>query len=76
MSQILPRFYQARVDIGALKQIRAEVDAQPEQFVEMRLPGDPNKLRGIPVVGVYGGAGGHIPGTRPDSIRWGIDDSR
>lgn len=70
----MPRFYQARVDIGALKQIRAEVDAQPEQFVEMRLPGDPNKLRGIPVVGVYGGAGGHIPGTRPDHLSIGFGE--
>ena len=30
-----------------------------------RLPGDPWKLRGIPVVGVHGGVGGAIPGTRP-----------
>lgn len=65
MSQILPRFYQARIDIHALKQIRAEVDAQPEQFVTMRLPGDPFKLRGIPLC-VQGGVGGHSPGTRPD----------
>lgn len=75
MSQILPRFYQARVDIAALKRIKADVDAQPEAVATMRLPGDPSKLRGIPVVGVQGGLGGHIPGSRPDSIRWGVDDS-
>jgi len=76
VSQILPRFYQARIDIAGLKRIKADFDAEPEQFVTMRLPGDPNKLRGIPVVGVYGGAGGHIPGTRPDAVRWMDDDSR
>lgn len=70
MSQILPRFYQSHQDIGALKRAHVEVVAQPEAFVTMRLPGDPNKLRGIPVVGVLGGAGGHIPGTRPDAVRW------
>lgn len=31
-------------------------------------PGDPMKLRGIPVTGVKG-VGGTMPGTRPDSIR-------
>lgn len=30
-----------------------------------RLPGDPWKLRGIPVVGVHGGVGGAIAGSRP-----------
>lgn len=67
-TQILPRFYQERKDIAALKRIKAEADAQPEQLATMRLPGDAFKLRGIPVVGVYGGVGGHIPGTRPDRI--------
>lgn len=33
------------------------------------LPGDPWKLRGIPVVGVHGGIGGAIPGTKPHTIR-------
>lgn len=67
MAQILPRFYQARVDIAALKRIRAEVDAQPESFATMRLPGDPWKLRGIPVC-VRAGVGGASPGTRPESV--------
>lgn len=74
MSQILPRFYQARADIAALKRLKPDVDADPELFFTMRLPGDPNKLRGIPVVGVYGGVGGHIPGSRPDVIRWESED--
>jgi len=30
-----------------------------------RLPGDPWKLRGIPVVGVHGGVGGAIRGSKP-----------
>jgi hypothetical protein len=34
------------------------------------LPGDPALLRGIPMVGVAGGFGGAIVGTRPDSVRW------
>ena len=34
-----------------------------------KLPGDPWALRGVPVVGVYGGVGGAIPGTLPHSIR-------
>jgi hypothetical protein len=28
-------------------------------------PGDPAALRGVPVVGVVGGLGGHIRGTNP-----------
>lgn len=37
----------------------------PIQPAGHRTPGDPWKLRGIPVVGVHGGIGGAIPGTRP-----------
>jgi hypothetical protein len=37
------------------------------------LPGDPWRLRGIPIVGVHGGIGGAIngsrPGTRLDNVR-------
>jgi hypothetical protein len=32
-----------------------------------RAAGDPWALRGIPVVGVKGGVGGAIPGTKPES---------
>lgn len=34
-------------------------------------PGDPAQLRGLPVVGVYGGLGGAIRGSRPhvDGLR-------
>jgi hypothetical protein len=35
MAQILPRFYQARVDIAALKRLKADFDADPEAFVTM-----------------------------------------
>ena len=69
VAQVLPRFYQARVDIAALKRLKAEVDDQPEAFAEMRLPGDAHKARGVPIVGFHGGVGGHIPGTRPDRQR-------
>lgn len=59
---------------------RRELDAQAEQAVakavreanadapphpNRALPGDPWRLRGIPVVGVRGGLGGAIMGTRP-----------
>jgi hypothetical protein len=69
LAQILPRFYQARVDIGALKQMRAEVDAQPAAILPcgVRLPGYPDALRGLPVVGRQS-RGGHIRGTRPDQL--------
>lgn len=68
MAQILPRFYQARADIHALKQIRAEVDAQPAVLPHgVRLPGDPDALRGLPMVG-RNSRGGHIRNTRPDLL--------
>jgi hypothetical protein len=68
MAQILPRYYQARVDIAALKRLKADFDADPEAFVTMRAPGDRDKARGVPIVGFRGGRGGHIPGTRPDYL--------
>jgi hypothetical protein len=33
-------------------------------------PGDARQLRGIPVVGVHGGLGGAITGTKPHSRNW------
>jgi hypothetical protein len=53
--------------IAALKRIKSDFDAQPEQFVTMKLPGDPDALRGLPMVG-RNGRGGHIRGTRPDLL--------
>lgn len=59
---------------------RQQLNAQAEQAISRAIreagadtpphpnahqPGDAAKLRGIPVVGVQGGYGGHIPGTRP-----------
>lgn len=42
----------------------------PTPTTTTSLPGDTDALRGIPVVGVHGGRGGAIPGTRPtDAIR-------
>jgi len=61
MALLLPRFYQARIDIGALKRLKAEAVEQPTEWYKVKAGGDPLRLRGIPVVGF----GGHIPGTRP-----------
>lgn len=53
-----------------LVRIAREVDGRlPERQAQAALPGDPWQLRGVPVVGVYGGVGGAINGTRPDAIR-------
>lgn len=42
----------------------------PTPTTTTSLPGDTAALRGIPVVGVRGGRGGAIPGTRPtDAVR-------
>ena len=43
-------------------QLYTDDDAKP---TATRPSGDPHALRGIPVVGVKGGVGGAIPGTRP-----------
>lgn len=53
---------QARIalDVGT-------VDPHPND-ARMALPGDPWRLRGIPVIGVHGGAGGEIRGSRPDAM--------
>ena len=72
---ILPRFYQARIEIAQVKQLKAECDANPEAALlpkSMRLPGDPVKLRGIPLC-VEGGMPGAVRGTIPhvDGIRFG-----
>jgi hypothetical protein len=60
--------HQAHVD----KAIRDAIDTthQQQQLAEanMRLPGDPWALRGIPAVGGRGSVGGAISGTRPDAI--------
>lgn len=53
---------QARIalDVGT-------VDPHPND-ARKALPGDPWRLRGIPVVGVHGGVGGGMRGTRPNAL--------
>lgn len=62
--------HQHRVD----KAIRDAIDTthQQQQLAEanMRLPGDPWALRGIPAVGGRGSVGGAISGSRPDTLAW------
>lgn len=53
----------------AQARIALEVGEPIEQRPGMVLPGDPGLLRGIPIVGVHGGFGGAIAGSRPDTIR-------
>jgi hypothetical protein len=62
MAQILPRFYQARVDIAALKRLKADFDADPEAFVTMRAPGDRDKARGVRSSASAAGAADTFPG--------------
>lgn len=40
-------------------------NGMPDRNPKAKLPGDPFALRGIPVVGVHGGAGGAMRDTRP-----------
>lgn len=40
-------------------------DLPESSSIRAYAPGDPRRLRGVPVVGVPGGMGGAIPGTRP-----------
>lgn len=50
------------------KKLEREVYQQTAQTTGPNRPaGDPHALRGIPVVGVKGGIGGAIPGSKPDS---------
>jgi hypothetical protein len=46
--------------------LRAQLYTDPPTTTA-RAAGDPWALRGIPVVGVKGGVGGAIPGTKPES---------
>lgn len=72
MSHLAARFRTAELNDQAersIAQALREANAQALPHPNRHLPGDPWKLRGIPVVGVYGGIGGAIPGTRPESVR-------
>lgn len=53
--------------------LRETGEGLPTSALRASLSGDPAKLRGIPVVGVPGGFGGAIRGTRPtDSLSGGV----
>jgi len=71
--RVLRRFYQAVEDARIerkLASILSEVGANlPAAPTRTRAPGDPHKLRGIPVVGVRGGFGGDVAGSRPGRSR-------
>lgn len=48
----------------AVREAKADAPPHPNTHV----PGDARALRGIPVVGVHGGIGGAIQGSRPDNV--------
>lgn len=70
MSRLLPRFDRARQDAeDAHKLARIMIETgEPLPIPDSSqafIPGDPEALRGLPAVGVRGGFGGAIAGTRP-----------
>jgi hypothetical protein len=71
--RLLPRFRQAQLNARAaekLKPILIEAERPlPKPKPIASEPGDAHKLRGIPAVGVRGGLGGAIAGTRPGVSR-------
>jgi hypothetical protein len=58
------------VDKAIREAINETTRAQELSLANMRLPGDPWTLRGIPAVGGRGSIGGAIQGTRPDTLAW------
>lgn len=58
-------YEQARAFEQQQAKIALEVGDDVTPITAAHLPGDPRQLRGIPVVGVHGGLGGAIAGTRP-----------
>lgn len=73
LSRLLPRFEVERENIRLsrkLARIMLETGASlPVRANGKRAAGDPAALRGLPAVGVRGGYGGAIAGTRPDTQR-------
>ncbi|HVM68870.1 MAG TPA: hypothetical protein VM204_03430 [Gaiellaceae bacterium] len=71
MSRLLPRFdrlAQEAADAKKLARILLETGSPlPVSASKSSLPGDARALRGLPAVGVRGGLGGAIAGTRPGS---------
>jgi len=53
-----------------LAKLALETGEAPMRTSAAALPGDRDALRGVPVVGVHGGRGGAIRGSRPgESLR-------
>ena len=73
MSQLASWYRRAELHAEAERTIARVVlqaghDAPPSKHTWT--PGDAALLRGIPVVGVHGGIGGAIPGSKPHSRTW------
>lgn len=78
MSRLLPRFdrrQQEAEDARKLARILLETGAAlpTPATSSSSAAGDPHKLRGLPAVGVRGGLGGAIAGTKPGVSR-SLDD--
>lgn len=66
---LLSRYRQLEVRAEINRHVARTVLSDPSQDHPLRpgaIPGDARALRGIPAVGVKGGLGGAILGTRPD----------
>jgi hypothetical protein len=66
----MPLWLARKIEFDRMERLKArvllEVGADlPEASPGMNTPGDARQLRGIPVVGVSGGMGGAMAGTRP-----------
>lgn len=69
MSRLLPRFYAERQHVDQARKLARILletgERLPVSADARRAAGDPHALRGIPAVGIKGGIGGAIAGTRP-----------
>jgi hypothetical protein len=68
LNQARDHEHHANVDKAIREAINEQDHALELSIANMRLPGDPWTLRGIPAVGGRGSIGGAIQGTRPDQI--------
>ena len=67
-AHLLPKVRRRWLEQQQREQLRRALEDQdidPEEIEGCRAQGDPSTLRGIPVVGVRGGFGGAVKGTRP-----------
>lgn len=67
----LRRRHEDREFVEMAQRIAKETNIETTVVLAARPAGDPAELRGIPAVGVRGGFGGAIRGTRPGD---GLDD--